>query len=77
MGGLDKPSDVTLPPYLNENGKKFWLTLSQDIRGDWNVGYSTDGSTYLEWSAIGENQSIDEALSKLAAVFRENYERLR
>lgn len=70
----NKPSGkqvVKLHPYLNENGKKYWLTLTQDIRGDWNVGYSLDGSTYLEWSAIGENHSIDEALGKLAAVYKE------
>jgi hypothetical protein len=79
-GGLNKPSDtasvggnqvVALPPYVNENGRKYWLTLTQDIRGDWSVGYTSEGTTYLEWSAIGENQSIDEALSKLATHYQE------
>jgi hypothetical protein len=51
--------------------KKYWLTITADIRGEWNVGYSTDGNVYLEWSTVGENSSIDEALSKLASVYEE------
>lgn len=65
----DKP--VHLPPYINEDGKKYWLTITADIRGDWSIGYSHNGEAYLAWSAIGENNSIDQALRKLATHYKE------
>ncbi len=62
--------DVELPMYINENSHKYFLTISADIQDYWNIGYSTNGETYLEWSAIGKNESIDEALRNLAGAYK-------
>lgn len=66
---MSKPVD--LPPYINENGKRYFLCLTQDIQGHWNVSYEYGSGTALAWSAIGENATPEEALGNLARVYKE------
>lgn len=55
-----------LPKYIYDEGERHWLTLTTTVQGKWNIGYADTKGRYLTKYAIGDCDTVQEAVTKLS-----------